>query len=199
MIDIAVTGGTGSGKTTLAGIIKEYGFTVIDADAMSRELTSPGGRAIPYIRENFGPEFIDDEGGLKRAAMRDLIFRNPEKKKLLERGTTDVVIADIEEIKKDRAKKGDRAVYFDIPLLFETGTEDDYDLVWVISADRDVRADRIMKRDSMDRTIADLMIGSQTEEEVKIAKADYVILNNGTLEELKTAVRVALLNYGLTG
>ena len=84
MITIAITGGIGSGKTEVTNYLISKGFTVVDADRMSREMTSAGGKAIPYIMENFGPSFILEDGSLNRAAMRDLVFKHPDKKKLLE-------------------------------------------------------------------------------------------------------------------
>lgn len=197
MLNIAVTGGIGSGKSIVSGYISDAGFTVIDADAMSREMTSAGGKAIPYIRENFGPEFINDDGSLNRAMMRDLVFRDPRKKALLEEGTTKVVLEDIEAIKHDRENSGAKALFFDIPLLYETGTESDYDAVWVVTADYDIRAERVMERDSIDPAIIDLIMGSQADEEFKISRADYVIINNGSLDELKSEVDAALKAYDL--
>lgn len=199
MLTIAITGGIGSGKSCAAAYINEYGFTVIDADAMSREMTSAGGKAMPFIKEQFGPAFINEDGSLNRAAMRDLIFRDPRKKALLEEGTTKVVLADIEAIKKEKAACGDKAIFFDIPLLFETGTEDDYDLVWVVTADHGIRSGRVMERDGIDASIIGLIMDSQEGEEEKVKKADYVICNNGSQEELRSAVEAALKKYDLIG
>jgi len=197
MISIAVTGGIGSGKSLVSEYIREAGFTVIDADAMSRAMTSAGGKAIPYIRENFGPEFINEDGSLNRAMMRDLVFRDPRKKALLEAGTTKVVLEDIEAIRREREQSGDRALFFDIPLLYETGTESDYDVVWAVTADYEVRAARVMARDGIDASIIDLIMGSQADEEYKISRADYVIINNGTTGELMSRVDDALRAYDL--
>ena len=197
MLNIAITGGIGSGKTSVTEILRSCGYTVIDADAMSRELTSSGGRAIPYIREKFGPGFIMEDGSLDRAKMRDLIFRDPAKKALLEEGTTRVVLEDIEAIRSQKEKAGEKALFYDIPLLFETGTEGDYDAVWVVTADYALRAARIMERDGIDAGMIDLIMDSQEDDEVKKAKADLVIYNNGTMEDLETAVEKALSSYGL--
>ncbi len=197
MITIAVTGGIGSGKTEVTNYLISKGFTVIDADKMSREMTSAGGKAIPYIIENFGSSFILEDGSMDRAAMRDLVFKHPEKKKLLEEGTTKVVLEDIEAIKKEREASNDKALFFDIPLLFETGTEDDYDAVWVVTADYEIRKKRVMERDGIDSSIIDLIMDSQDGEEKKVKLADQVIYNNGTLEELRQAVDSTLKSYGI--
>lgn len=197
MITIAITGGIGSGKTEVTNYLISRGYTVVDADKMSREMTSAGGKAIPYIREHFGPAFIMEDGSLDRAAMRDLVFRDPAKKKLLEEGTTKVVLEDIESIKKERAACNDKALFFDIPLLFETGSEDDYDAVWVVTADYEIRKARIMARDKIDTAIIDLIMDSQEGEDKKASMADKVIYNNGSVEELRTTVDGVLKSYGL--
>jgi len=197
MITIAVTGGIGSGKTQVTNYLISKGFTVVDADKMSREMTSAGGKAIPYIREHFGPGFILEDGSLNRAAMRDLVFKDPSKKKILEEGTTKVVLEDIEAIKKERAASNDKALFFDIPLLFETGSEDDYDAVWVVTADYEIRKNRVMARDGIDSSIIDLIMDSQEGEEKKVMLADQVIYNNGSLDELRDSVDKVLISYGL--
>lgn len=197
MITIAITGGIGSGKTEVTNYLISKGFTVVDADRMSREMTSAGGKAIPYIMENFGPSFILEDGSLNRAAMRDLVFKHPDKKKLLEEGTTKVVLEDIEAIKREREASDDKALFFDIPLLFETGSEDDYDAVWVVTADYDVRKSRVMARDGIDPAIIDLIMDSQEGEEKKAKLADQVIYNNGSMDDLRKTVDRTLKSYDL--
>lgn len=188
MKTIAITGGIGSGKSTVTKYLQEKGYIVIDADKMARELTGPGGRAIPYIREHFGNAYICEDGSMDRAKMRDLIFKDFSKKKVLEEGTTKVVIADIERIKSDAAKNGVNAVFFDIPLLFETKTNNNYDVVWVVTADLDKRKERVLLRDGIEERIIDLIIGSQSEEDDKIKNCDEVIYNNGSIDELYRSV-----------
>ena len=197
MINIAITGGIASGKTQVTNYLISKGYTVVDADSMSREMTAPGGKAMPYILEHFGPSFILEDGSLDRAAMRDLVFRDPSWKSVLEEGTTKVVLEDIEAIKKERAASGDKVLFFDIPLLFETGSEDDYDAVWVVTADYEIRKRRIMERDGIDDSLIDLIMDSQEGEEKKVRLADNVIYNNGTLDELRESVDRTLRSYGL--
>ena len=192
MITIAITGGIGAGKSTVTDHLISKGYTVIDADKMSREMTSPGGKAMPYILEHFGPDFINEDGSLNRAAMRDLVFQEPKYKAVLEEGTTKVVLEDIEKIKSEKAASGEKALFFDIPLLFETHQEGNYDQVWVVTADYDIRKERIMERDRIEPSIIDLIMDSQSEEEHKVQNADLVFHNTGTIEELETAVDIAL-------
>lgn len=184
MKTIAITGGIGSGKSTATKYLQEKGYIVIDADKMARELTEPGGRAIHYIREHFGNAYIREDGSMDRAKMRDLIFKDFSQKEILEEGTTKVVLKDIENIKAEAEKNDVHAIFFDIPLLFETKTHRDYDLVWVVTADRELRKERVILRDGIDEHIIELIIGSQSEEEDKIKLADEVIYNNGSIDEL---------------
>ena len=188
MITVAVTGGIGTGKSAVTDHLTSLGYTVIDADKMSRELTAAGGSAMPYIAENFGPGYINEDGSLNRKAMKDLVFRDPEAKRLLEKGTTDVVLEDIRNIRKEKEAAGEKILFFDIPLLFETETQDNYDLIWSVVADRDKRIERIMKRDNITAELANLIIGTQTGDEVKITRSDAVFYNNGTIEDLHQAV-----------
>ena len=192
MITIAITGGIGSGKSTVTDYLTEKGYTVIDADAMSRAMTAAGGKAMPYIREHFGPDYINADGSLNRVAMRDLVFRNPKYKAVLEEGTTKVVLEDIEKIKEEKRAAGEKAIFFDIPLLFETHQEDSYDLIWVVTADRELRKQRVIERDGTDPEIVDLMIGSQAEEDIRTAKASTVLDNNGSVDDLHAAIDRAL-------
>ena len=188
MITIAITGGIGAGKTTVTEHLISKGYTVIDADKMSREMTGPGGKAMPYILEHFGPDFINSDGSLNRGAMRDLVFQEPKYKAILEEGTTKVVLEDIEKIKQEKASSGEKALFFDIPLLFETHQEEKYDQVWVVTADYEIRKSRVMERDKIEPSIIDLIMDSQSEEDRKVESADVVFKNNGTIEELTAEV-----------
>lgn len=195
MINIAITGGIASGKSVTTQYLQNLGYTVIDADKMAREITGPGGKAMPFIKEHFGPQYINEDGSLNRAAMRDLVFNNPDKLMILEAGTTDVVIEDIEKIKAERAAAGDEILFFDIPLLFEKKQQDKYDAVWVVTSDREIRKKRIIERDGMDEHMADLMIDSQEDEDRKVESADFAIYNNGDIAELYRAIDDALSHY----
>ena len=129
--------------------------------------------------------------------MRKIVIKHQDKKKLLEEGTTKVVLEDIEAIKREREASDDKALFFDIPLLFETGSEDDYDAVWVVTADYDVRKSRVMARDGIDPAIIDLIMDSQEGEEKKAKLADQVIYNNGSLDDLRKTVDRTLKSYDL--
>lgn len=197
MITVALTGGIGAGKSTVTRILKNMGYIVIDADKMAREITSAGGKSIPYIKEHFGSEFILPDGSMDRAKMRDLIFNNPSKKEELEIGTTNVVIEDINSIKKEALNKGVKVVFFDIPLLFENNLQNDYDYVWTIYSDYEIRKQRIKDRDNVGDLIIDLIIGSQTDEEEKVKMSDEIIYNNSSIDNLENYIKLLLNKYNL--
>lgn len=197
MLKIGITGGIGSGKTTVTDYLKNKGYIVIDADEMSREITSSGGKAIPFIREKFGDNFILSDGSMDRAKMRDLIFSNPDAKQILEEGTTKVVIEDINNIIKVQENAGSKVVFFSIPQLFENNLQGDYDQIWAVSADREIKKERVKFRDGIDDNIIDLIISSQAEDEYIINNSDVVITNNGTIDELYKHIENLLTNTGL--
>lgn len=195
MKSIAITGGIGSGKSTVTDHLITKGYIVIDADDMARKLTAPGGESIPYILEKFGASYIAKDGSMDRAKMRDLVFKDPEAKKILEQGTTNVVISKIEEIRNNAEAAGEKLMFFDIPLLFETNRENDYDEIWVVTAPTEVRKARVIKRDGISEDIADLIIGSQSEEEYRVSKADLVLHNDSTVESLYADIDEELKKY----
>lgn len=197
MITIAITGGIGAGKSTLTKYLLSLGYLVIDADNMAREITAPGGKAIPYIVEHFGMDYLTADGGMDRAKMRDLVFNNPSAKSMLEEGTTKVVIQDIDEIKETAKDKGVKVIFFDIPQLFENGIDKEYDQVWSIIADYDVKKKRIAERDGIEEEIIDLIIGSQSEDEYRINNSTEIIVNNGTKEELFLKVDKLIEKYSI--
>ncbi len=195
MLNIAITGGIGSGKTQASDYLRSLGYTVIDADAVSRSLTAPGGKALPLIRERFGDDLFNDDGSLNRSAVREIIFSDPVKKSLYESCTTRLVLHELERIRKNNERAGEGVMFYDIPLLYETGTEKDYDQVWVVTADDDIRKRRVMERSNLDEATICLIMRGQTPEEEKIEKADRVIYNNGTIGDMHEAINAALKNF----
>ena len=141
-------------------------------------------KGCSWIKDIFdtyqGKHFVKEDGSLDRGKMRDLVFQEPKYKAILEEGTTKVVLEDIEKIKEEKASDGEKALFFDIPLLFETHQEGNYDQVWVVTADLDLRKQRVMARDNIDPAIIDLIIGSQADENKK--ECIYFIHRNEEIE-----------------
>lgn len=182
---IGLTGGIGTGKSTVSDYLRKKGCIIIDADAVSREMTAPGGIALPEIREKFGDEYFDEEGNLLRRKMADLVFSNPEKKKLLESIVTDRVLDRITEFAARYRNCDEPGIaVVDAPLLFEGGADALTDSVWLVTAEMNVRIERVLKRDNTDRASVEARIANQMDEDEKIRRSDVIIDNSSDLKHL---------------
>ncbi len=182
---IGLTGGIGSGKSTVAAILQQNGYQIIDADAISREVTAAGAPALQELAAEFGEDILQSDGSLNRKLLAERAFSSPEKTDLLNRIITNKVI----ELSKSRFTE--KCVY-DAPTLLENGLEHLVDLVMVVTADREKRIRRVMERDGRTPYEIEKIISSQMPEEEKIRRADVVIYNNGSLEELIKSVTDAI-------
>ena len=182
---IGLTGGIGSGKTTVSNQLGKLGAGIIDTDVIAHQITAPNGPAIESIRQHFGPDYIDANGALDRVKMRTLVFANPEAKKALEAITHPLIRQ--ETIKQALQKTKDGAPYlvFVVPLLLESGT-------WIDLIDRLVAVDcpvetqisRVMQRNNLPRAEVEKILQSQASREDRLAHADFVIENQGSLDQL---------------
>ncbi len=198
MLTIAITGGIGSGKTAVTDYLREKGFPIIDTDEMSHAMTAPGGKAIPYIRDNFGEAYVLDDGSLNRKAMRDLVYQNPEKMKLLEKGTTEVIQADVREWIQEEKRKGSEAVFVAIPLFFEAEENPSaYDAIWSVIADYEVRIERVKARDGLSRSMIDKIMDKQVDDAIRFEKSTDIIDNSGSLSHLHQQVEKLLKKYAI--
>lgn len=196
MLRIAITGGIGSGKTAVTDYLEKKGYPVIDTDKMSHDMTAPGGKAIPYIREHFGEEYIASDGSLNRKKMRELVYHNPESMKVLEHGTTEVIVADTRELIEKYRKEGVACVFIAIPLFFETGgSSSDYDAVWSVTAPEALRLKRVMKRDGLSQDMVQRIMRKQVSDQERSEKSDEIIENSGGLKELEEQVDRLLCKY----
>lgn len=181
---IGLTGGIGSGKSTVTEYIKEKGFLVIDADQIARDITQPGGRILIRLIENFGDEFLDENGELRRKALGNYIFGDKRKENLLNEITHNEIINEI-KIRLNKAyEEGQKKVFIDIPLLFEVGMDAWCSDTWLVTCDEELRIKRVMQRDNIDEKNVRERIESQMADEEKYEKAKHVLYNSGTKEEL---------------
>ena len=182
---IGLTGGTGSGKSTVAAYLEKKGCIIIDADKISRDLTKPGGEALEPIRRRFGADVFFEDGSLDRKKLGGIVFSDDAKLRSLEEITTDIVIKKILEKVEHLKKNGfNGTVILDAPLLFECGMKDCTDENWLVTCDLENRIQRLIDRDGISRqSILDRM-ANQLSDEQKRMMADRVIENSGSLTEL---------------
>lgn len=196
---IGLTGGMGSGKSEAARHLKTLGAVHVDADAVSRSLTAPGGEALPAIREVFGDEVFYADGTLDRRALGAVVFSSVAARHALE-GIIHPRVQRIALEMADAAREADEdAVLMDVPLLFETGMDALCDVTIVISADIEERIRRVMSRDGLTREDAEARFASQMTDEDRCERATHVICNNTSMERFKnelTNVYTQLIRAG---
>lgn len=182
---IGLTGGTGSGKSTVAAYLKGKGCHIIDADKISRELTAKGGEALGAIMSAFGQDVFFEDGSLDRKKLGTIVFNDTQKLKILEEIITRKVIElTLQRIAKLKVQGNESIVVLDAPLLFECGMNDYTDENWLVICEQEQRVNRLMKRDGMERQSIFDRMANQLRDDEKIILADYIIDNSGTLEEL---------------
>ena len=187
-LHIGLTGGIGSGKTTVAGYLAALGAAVIDTDAIARSLTGPGGAAIPALREAFGVACIDANGALDRAKMRELVFSDAAAKRRLEH-LLHPLIGRETQAQSQRANTSVRV--FDVPLLVESGRwRHQVQRVWVVDCPEQTQLARVMRRSGWSADAVQAVLERQAGRAQRRAAADAVIFNDGAdLATLRDAVR----------
>lgn len=196
---IGITGGIGAGKSTVSGYIASLGYPVFDADEVSRGLTADGSPVVDELAETFGEEILVRKGVLNREKLAEIVFSDPEKnRKLREIVTMKVREAGIKWISEYRKKEKYDIIVLDIPLLFETGSEDLCDAVWFITADDDVRRRRVMERDGVTAEQVKSRMKSQMPEKEKAQRSDEIVDNSRGVEELHRIVDALLKKYDRT-
>lgn len=183
---IGLTGGIASGKSTVSKMLhQDFGIAVIDADEIAKKIVEPGGSALEMIKEEFGPEYLDGDGGLDRIAMSDRIVRDSKAKERLEAITHPAIEHHVSNIIADYRARGKALVVYDCPLLLEARQEKFVDTVMLVTVDPGVRLNRLMERDGVDADTAQKRIDIQIPDDIKRRYADIVIENNGTKADLR--------------
>jgi dephospho-CoA kinase len=197
---LGLTGGIGSGKSTVASIMASAGAAVMDADAISRALTLPGGRAIPAILAEFGEQLIAPDGAMDREAMRALVFSNPESKRQLEAIIHPLVGQILQEESVAAIAAGHACLVYDVPLLVESGERWRRQVDWICVVDCEVatQIQRVMSRNQLSRTEIERIISQQATRQQRLNCADAVIFNEGIdLASLKQLVHEMMARFGL--
>ena len=194
---LGLTGGIGSGKSTVAALLAGRGARVLDADAASRASTAPGGRAMAGIRRVFGDAFVAANGGLDRDRMRERVFADPAAKAQLEAIVHPCVHQAMQE---QLATMDGGCAVFDVPLLVESGRwRERLHAVLVVDCDAETQVARVVARNGWTREAVERVIAAQATRAQRLAAADAVIFNGAgrTLEQLHADVRQLADSFGL--
>jgi dephospho-CoA kinase len=196
---LGLTGGIGSGKSTVANLLVAHGAALIDADAISRATTAEGGVAIPLIRTEFGAAFLDQKGALDRERMRQHIFENPQARTRLERIIHPVVGIEIQAQTQIHIDTGKTCIVFDIPLLVESGHwRLRFNRVLVVDCQVATQVRRVTARNQLPAIEVQKILAAQVSRLVRLAAADDVICNDGiSLAELAAQVHELAPQFGL--
>lgn len=198
---LGLTGGIGSGKSTVAALLAERGATVIDTDALSRASTAPGGAALAPIAAAFGARFIDAQGALDRAAMRALVYEDASARQRLEAIIHPLVIQAADRQAQAAADRGARCIVFDVPLLVEAGRRwrDRVTQVLVVDCPVPTQIARVMARSGLSRAEVERIVAAQASRAQRLAAADLVIDNGEgvSLDALRQSVAALAPRFGL--
>lgn len=187
MLLVGLTGGIGSGKTTVAKMFGHLGAVVFDADKLAREVVELGTRGYVAVVELFGSDVLFPGGEIDRAALAKRVFSNDLERKELEAVLHPEIFRTLRK-RLEPFRKTDRIVIFDAALLIESGFDERCDMVISVEAPEELRVKRVV--DEGERSEADVRarVAAQVSEEVKASRSDAIILNSGTLDELRQQV-----------
>ena len=189
MLKVGLTGNIAAGKSSVADVWRSLGATVVDADELARRAVEPGTPAHTAIAAEWGTWVLEEGGALDRAALRQIVFADPEARARLEGIVHPAVAALRDEHYRQAQARGDALVVADIPLLFEVGMADEFDVVVLVDAPEEVRLQRLVSDRELDAEEARRMIAAQMPAELKRARADVVINNTGTRGDLQDRAR----------
>lgn len=180
---IGLTGSIASGKSTVAAMLKQKGYPVVDADEIARLVVEPGSEVMEEIERHFGRSVIHPDGSLNREKMGEQVFGNEEERKKLNGIIHPAIRTEMQRQKDEWLAKGANTVILDIPLLFESKLQSYVDKILVVSVTPAIQKARLMERNLLTEEEAEARIQSQLPLKQKEQGADAVLQNNGTIEE----------------
>lgn len=186
---LGLTGGIASGKSTASQAFRDVGVAVIDADRVAREVVALGTPGLERLQQTFGPEILGPGGELDRAALGRLVFPDPRQRARLEAIVHPLVAAAVAEQRRELlARDPHQLVVYDVPLLYEVCMEGEFDRVVVVYVPRAVQVERLLARDGISTAEAAQRLAAQMDIEKKARRADEVLDNTGTPEQLRQQV-----------
>jgi len=182
-----LTGCIGSGKSTAASILANIGFSIVDADELARKVVEPGSEGLKELTARYGNQIIDQGGSLNRSALGSILFSSPDDKKQIEAILHPKIrTLWLNELKKLSSNAQNKGIIYVVPLLFETkASYPEINKIITISATEEVCIQRIMSRNAATKEEAKRRLGTQLSNQEKCARSDYIISNNGSVDELQ--------------
>jgi dephospho-CoA kinase len=188
MIKIGLTGGIGSGKSTVSSILKGHNFTIIDADLISRDIYDIYPKLLETIKNEFGEQFIDESGKLLRRKLGDYIFKYIERRKTLESIVIPLIKEEILKRLHEYDRIGEKFCIVDAPTLIENNLHEDMDINILVWTDKSTQLARLRKRDNLNEEQAVNRINSQMSLDEKRKFVDFIIDNSSSIEDTKEQV-----------
>ena len=195
---IGLTGSIASGKSTVANILREKGYPIVDADVIAREVVEAGSPLLDQIRQAFGGDVLQADGTLNREKLGSIVFGNEDKRKQLNGLMHPAIRGEMVRQKESYLSEGYQTVIMDIPLLFESKLHDYVEKILVVSVTKELQKQRLIARNELTEEEADARIASQLDMDIKEQGADAVIHNNGTLEDTRKQLEDILENWHAT-
>ncbi|WP_342555217.1 dephospho-CoA kinase [Paenibacillus sp. FSL R7-0652] len=197
-MNIGLTGGIATGKSSVSAYLASKGALLIDADVIAREVMEPGHPVLAAAVQRFGQAILHEDGTLDRKKLGSIVFQHPEERKALEAITHPAIRKEMRErAAAYELKHPDKLVVSDIPLLYESGLEDGFTEIMVVYVPRAVQLERLMNRDQMSKADAEARIAAQMDIERKRERADIVIDNSGSWSETEKQLESFLTRKGL--
>ncbi|MBD7966986.1 dephospho-CoA kinase [Paenibacillus gallinarum] len=198
-MNIGLTGGIASGKSSVSKLLVSLGAILIDADQIAREVMLPGHPVLAAVAKQFGQVVLLEDGSLNRKKLGELVFNHPDQLQALNQITHPAIRQEMRDRKhKFEVQFPGRLIVSDIPLLYESGLEDGYEQIMLVYVPRKIQLERLMKRDGLDKDQAIRRLEAQMDIEEKKQKADIIIDNSGDFEDTKKQILAFWRDAGLS-
>lgn len=190
-----LTGGIGSGKSAVAELLEQYGIPVVSADELARVVVARGSEGLNDVVTAFGDGVLDERGELDRRKMASIVFNDPAKRQQLESILHPRIRERFEQVLDAIEKSGHQVAVYEVPLLFEKNLQGDMKAVILVTADEAIRIKRVCGRDGVTEAEVRARMAVQLPEEVKRRRADYVLVNDGSADDLRREVEFLLARF----
>lgn len=189
---VGLTGGIASGKSTVVQSLRKHQIPIVDADELAKMVVAPGSPGLKSVVHEFGSEVLSADGSLNRRILGQRVFGNKERLDKLQSILHPLIRIEVDKIKKDLEQKGCALAIYDIPLLFESQAQDQFDLIVVVTCSLEQQRQRMAARDELSAKEIEDRLAAQLPLEVKEKEADFIVHNDGDLKNLQVEIQKLL-------